>query len=484
MGARCAGRAARPRPRAPLPRCRRDVPEGRRAGGRGIPALARGPGRRRPRCSPGGVRGPLPRREDGQRHRGRSRRRDPSLRRPGAGHIGCAGRGAGRRQAGDRHRVPSRRRTARRGDRAGGAPRRPGGHGRGVAPGPDRAGPGRPHERPGGCPGTPAPLAGGGRAVPETGRRAARSAGQRSGVTAPEPPFEHLLRLSDDTGLFEHARGAVPRRDCGYCVDDVARGLVVASRQPSPVPAVMALGERWLAFLNHAQVAGGSCHNRLGFDRRWEDEAGVGDWWGRSLWGSGTAAARGWSARLRADALAHFDVGVARRSPSPRAMAFAALGAAEVLSVRPHHQGARHLLEDAAALLRPARQGNPHTRPSGEAAWPWPEPRLRYANAAWAEALMAAGWALGDDHLVDEGISLLDWLLATETVEGHLSLTAVGGWAPGEARPGFDQQPIEAASLADASARAFVLTGDGRFVAGVSRAVSWCLGVHVAQTPM
>ena len=53
-------------------------------------------------------------------------------------------------------------------------------------------------------------------------------------MIAPEPPFEHLLRLSDDTGLFEHARGAVPRREHGYCVDDVARGLVVAARQQSP----------------------------------------------------------------------------------------------------------------------------------------------------------------------------------------------------------------------------------------------------------
>jgi hypothetical protein len=303
-------------------------------------------------------------------------------------------------------------------------------------------------------------------------------------VTAPEPPFEHLLRLSDDTGLFEHARGAVPRRECGYCVDDVARGLVVASRQASPAPAVLVLQDRWLAFLNHAQVPGGSCHNRLGFDRRWQDEAGVGDWWGRSLWGSGTAAARGWSPRLRADALAHFDVGMARRSPWPRAMAFAALGAAEVLTVHADHNGARHLLADAAALLRPAApEGNSHARPSGEA-WPWPEPRLHYANAAWAEALMAAGWALADDHLVDEGISLLDWLLTTETIDGRLSLTPLGGWAPGESRPGFDQQPIEAASLADACARAFALTGDGRFVAGVSRAVSWFLGDNDVQIPM
>jgi hypothetical protein len=304
-------------------------------------------------------------------------------------------------------------------------------------------------------------------------------------VTAPEAAFGHLLRLSDDTGLFEHARGAVPRRECGYCVDDVARGLVVVCREPSPMGAVMAAGERYLAFLNHAQVSGGASHNRLSFDRRWTDAAGVGDWWGRSLWGSGTAAARGWSPRLRADALAHFDAGAATRSPWPRAMAFAALGAAEVITAHPDHGGARQLLQDAATLLRPGllRPGAADARKVA-ADWPWPEPRLQYANAAWAEALMAAGWGLGDDRLVDDGIRLLEWLLQSETVDGHLSLTPVGGWGPGEPRPGYDQQPIEAAGLADACTRAFVLTGDGHWVGAVGRAVSWFLGDNDAGIPM
>ena len=49
-----------------------------------------------------------------------------------------------------------------------------------------------------------------------------------------QPLFDHLERLTDDRGLFEHARLAVPRREHGYCVDDVARGLVVVCREPRP----------------------------------------------------------------------------------------------------------------------------------------------------------------------------------------------------------------------------------------------------------
>ena len=294
-------------------------------------------------------------------------------------------------------------------------------------------------------------------------------------MTFPEPPFDHLLRLSDETGVLEHARGAVPRRQCGYCTDDVARALVVISRQPSPPAEVAALGERCLAFLVHAQAGDGASHNRLSYDRRWEDQPGLGDWWGRSVWGSGTAAARGGSARLRADALVHFEAGAACRSPSPRAMAFAALGAAEVLSLPSDHAGARDLLKAAGAALSGARP---------DETWPWPAPRLAYANACWAEGLLVAGWGLDDDRLVDEGLRLLDWLLDVETSGDHLSLTPAGGWGRGEPRPGFDQQPIEAAAMADACARAYLLTGGERFVAGVNRAVAWFLGANDTQVPM
>jgi hypothetical protein len=300
-----------------------------------------------------------------------------------------------------------------------------------------------------------------------------------------EPPFEHLHRLSDDTGLLEHARGAVPRRECGYCLDDVARGLVVICRQPSPSPDLVTLAERYLAFVNHAQAASGWCHNRLGYDRRWADEPGLGDWWGRSLWASGTAAVRGPSARLRADALTHFGVGAECRASAPRAMAFAALGAAQILTGHPGHDGALDLLRAAAQVLaRPSCALVGDRRTPGHKDWPWPEPRLTYANAVWAEALMAAGWALHDDRLTSEGIRLLEWLLATETAGDRLSLTPTGGWGPDEPRPGFDQQPIEAATLADACGRAFDLTGDERFAGGVTRAVAWFLGDNDAHTPM
>jgi hypothetical protein len=156
-------------------------------------------------------------------------------------------------------------------------------------------------------------------------------------------------------------------------------------------------------------------------------------------------------------------------------MALAVLGAAEVAALDQDHQATRTLISDAVATIG---------RPDRDRPWPWPEPRLTYANAVLPGSLIAAGVALGDDGVIDDGLFLLDWLIKTECRRGHLSPTAVGGWGPGEDRATFDQQPLEAESLADACARAFACTGDPRWLAGVELAVAWFAGDNDAGLPL
>ncbi|WP_405142088.1 glycosyltransferase [Sphaerisporangium sp. NBC_01403] len=289
------------------------------------------------------------------------------------------------------------------------------------------------------------------------------------------PGFRHLLRLSDDTGLFEHARHAIVRREHGYCTDDVARGLVVASREPAPPPEVVRLAECYLSFLTHAQDGTGAFHNRLGYDRRWTDEPGVGDWWGRAMWGLGTAAARDSAPWIREEALLAFTLGAARRSPHPRAMAFAGLGAAEVLRVRPDSTLAADLLMDAAKSVG---------APAEDPGWPWPQPRLTYANAALAEVVIAAGDLGGDSSMLGGGLRMLAWLDDIQTRDGRLSVVPVAGRRQHGPRPRHDQQPIEVAALADACATASAVTGDPRWRAGVRRAAAWFQGANDLGAPM
>ncbi len=305
------------------------------------------------------------------------------------------------------------------------------------------------------------------------------------GGVVTEPSFQHVIRLSDDVGIFEHAEGSVPRRHLGYCLDDVARALVVTLRQADPSSEVRSLAGRYLAFVGRAQAPDGRFHNRLRPDRTWADAPGVADWWGRALWALGTAAARGLTAESRREATRRFELSAHLRSPHSRSMAFAALGAAEILAFDPGHRSARQLLTDAVTLIgRPgsvSEVGRPGSvsevgRPGRAETWRWPEPRLRYANAALAEVVIAGGEHLGDRDMLADGLDMLGWLLDTESLAGHLSITPVGGWSLGETRPGFDQQPIEVAALADACLRAWRVTGDARWATAVTMAVDWFLG--------
>ncbi|MEU5904094.1 glycosyltransferase [Micromonospora sp. NPDC047527] len=302
-----------------------------------------------------------------------------------------------------------------------------------------------------------------------------RTATSRRWATAPAPSFAHLTRLSDDTGLFEHARHAIVRREHGYCTDDVARGLIVVCREPEPTEELLRLAERYLAFLTHAQDASGAFHNRLGYDRRWTDEPGLGDWWGRALWGLGTAVARSPAAWIREEALVAFSRGATRRAAAPHAMAFAGLGAAEVLRRHPGHVAAAALLTEAAATVG---------APDSDARWPWPQQRLTYANAALAEVVIVASQLRHGGPPLDEGLRMLTWLRDVQLRDGRLSVVPAAGWQRGIVRLHHDQQPIEVAAFADACATAAMVTGDPVWDDGVRQAIGWFLGDNDIGTPM
>ena len=157
-------------------------------------------------------------------------------------------------------------------------------------------------------------------------------------------------------------------------------------------------------------------------------------------------------------------------------MCYAALGAAEVARIDPHHHDAAFLLHDAAQevcdLVRADRT------------WPWPEDRLAYHNALIPEALLAAGEGTGCIDYIETGLDLLEWLLNRETLDDRLSVTPVGGRGPRDNQPAFDQQPIEVAGIANACARAWHLTSDNHWLKGVSLATSWFHGKNDAGVSM
>ncbi|SMH50445.1 hypothetical protein SAMN06295885_3550 [Rathayibacter oskolensis] len=293
-------------------------------------------------------------------------------------------------------------------------------------------------------------------------------------MTGPPLPYFHLDTLTDAQGLFEHALLDEPRPEHGYCVDDVARALVVVVQEPEQSASTRRLTEQYLRFLEAATEADGTVHNRMSPEGEWADESSVGDWWGRTVWAAGVTAASAELPLTRLRARRLFLHVAEQRSPDLRSMTFAVLGAAEVAEMGTLSAAAARLLRDAVPMLLVGT----------DPAWPWPEARLRYANGCIPEALLVAGEALHDPPLLARGFAALAFLLELETREDRLSVTGAAGRGPHERGVLFDQQAIEVAAIAAACARALTLDDDPLWRDGLASCWAWFHGVNDSDTLM
>lgn len=275
--------------------------------------------------------------------------------------------------------------------------------------------------------------------------------------------LQHLSDLTDEVGLFEHCLGSEPRREHGYCVDDVARGLIVLMRQSSPSPIRQHLIDVYTAFLAESQASDGRIVNRRDSTGVWHGAPSTADHWGRALWAWGTVVRSSRDTGAVAEAYERFRISSRRRSVFLRSMVFASLGASHVLDVLPGNEHAMAILRDTIAMLPAVDQER----------WAWPEPTLTYANGAIPEVMMRAGFHTNDQHLIRQGRHALEWLWQLQMVGGRLSIVPHRGWIPGDSLPAFDQQPIEVAALVDACVAAYDLTSDPMWLQRIELGRRW-----------
>jgi hypothetical protein len=281
--------------------------------------------------------------------------------------------------------------------------------------------------------------------------------------------YSHLAALTTPYGVYEHALGAIPRTEHGYCIDDAARALVVTVRQIDPPPELVRMRDVYLDMTLAALHDDGLSHNRRAPDGSWSDEATSNDHWGRAVWALGIAATSpGIDAVVGTRAREGADRAMAARSTWPRSMAYAAIGASRILASDPSDGPARRLLADAREVL--SRRGQ-------SPFWPWPENRLTYANSVLPEAMISLGTG-PDDELRQRGLTLLAWLVDQQTVDGRLSVVPSVGRAANDRGPAYAQQPIEVATLAEACLTAYDTTGDESWLEVIDRCLAWFEGAN------
>ena len=300
------------------------------------------------------------------------------------------------------------------------------------------------------------------------------------------PRLDHLYVLSDDTGIIQHARFAVPNRDFGYCTDDVARALIVAlmaeGAVPNPAPLPL-LVSRYLSFLQHAfNPESGRFRNFMGFDRHWQELIGSEDSHGRALWGLGYTVLACQAKGMVGAAAVLFEQALpaAFELTSIRSWAFSLIGIDAFLRRFPGASEAKRARRELADRL--FRRLQNHAAPN----WPWPEDTVTYANGVIPQALIAAGREIGRSDMVNAALKSLRWLVDVQT-DAKSNFVPIGsnGWFKRGGVPArYDQQPTEAQHMLDALLEAYQVSGDTTWLDDARRCYEWFLGRNDLQLPL
>jgi glycosyltransferase involved in cell wall biosynthesis len=320
-------------------------------------------------------------------------------------------------------------------------------------------------------------------------RRAAFQARSLASRPAELPPTNlgHLRRMTDGTGILQHAAFTVARREDGYCLDDNARALLVmalAEEAGSEDRAlVRSLADRYLAFVRHAWNADrGRFRNFLSYSRAWQEETGSEDSHGRALWALGTVVGRSSDPGRRSlsGVLFHVAFEAVAAFTSPRAWAFALLGIEEYLRAFQGDSGVQAMRAVLAERLLDL------FRRSSAADWPWFEDRLTYCGARMSQALLLSGARMEREDMLDASMRSLEWLASVQrSTEGYFAPVGSNGFYPrGGTQARFDQQPVEAAAMISACLDARRVTGDERWAVRARSAFDWYLGQNELQQPL
>jgi glycosyltransferase involved in cell wall biosynthesis len=299
----------------------------------------------------------------------------------------------------------------------------------------------------------------------------------------------HLVALTDDTGILQHAIFSVPNTREGYTTDDNARALIVSTQLDEnfvyggtgehPNLSRRYLAFLWLAF--HSES--GRFRNFLGYDRQWLENIGSEDSHGRALWALGSVLGRSQDAGLRGAAGRLFEAAIqaALTFRSPRAWAFSILGLQAYLDWFPGDrvmQGIRNALANRLLDI--------YDR-CGSDSWHWFEESLSYSNARLPQALILAGWRSENKRMVEAGIESLEWLVAAQRGgdgETFVPIGSNGFFAQGTEKARFDQQPVEACATVSACQEVYRLTRDHRWQTEAWRAFRWFLGRNDLLAPL
>ena len=294
------------------------------------------------------------------------------------------------------------------------------------------------------------------------------------------PDLTFLKRLTNQTGIIQHTKYAVPDRNLGYSVDDNARALLVASlyHRLFGGEEILDLGVVYLSFVHHAKTKDNFFYNFMTYDHKFLDHAKTEDGFGRVLWALGyTVYARPRrDLNLGAEHLIGEIKDNVRNIGSPRAIAYSLAGLYYLSLAK---EGEKRWLEDIDFLAnRLLEQYSRYSSPN----WYWFEPYLTYANGIFPYSLALAFAATGKKTYLDLAKESLDFLERETTQNGVPCPVGQAGWFPkGGKKALYDQQPLDAGDTVIAYLALYKLTLEEKYLQKAKDWFAWFHGNNIKK---
>lgn len=287
--------------------------------------------------------------------------------------------------------------------------------------------------------------------------------------------LKHIKRLTDDTGIIQHAKYGIPNFKHGYCLDDNARALLMALMTYTQKKSKKALDlcHVYLSYIHYMQNEDGSFRNLLSFNRNYIDNVGSEDSFGRTIWALGYLMdnAPNDSYYQASHSIFFKAAPIFEELKSIRSIANTIIGISHYLNNSPDNNSMVAVLRKLANKLVDYYDDN------SSADWNWFEEVLTYDNAMLPLALLHVAKVLNDEHIKDVGFASMDFLIQHTLSDGYLSLIGNDGWFNKNGRKAmFSQQPVDAMAMILMFHQAYNLTKNKEYLSKLFSSFMWFLG--------
>ncbi|MEO6520494.1 MAG: glycosyltransferase [Mucilaginibacter sp.] len=299
----------------------------------------------------------------------------------------------------------------------------------------------------------------------------------------PRFSLDHVLRLTDDTGIVQHAKFGIPNLKEGYCLDDNARALIMAlmAYQRNKSPEALKLLPIYLSYIHYMQTEDGNFRNFLSFSRQYLDEVGSEDSFGRTIWSLGYLinCATNNSYREFAVEIFHKAIQQFKNLTHIRGQANTIIGIALYLKVFPGDDGLIQEMKNLTLPLMDAYEANSDDN------WHWFEDVMTYDNAILPLALMHSTEITGDPDVKRVALEAMDFLDKATLSNGYLSPVGNEGWyRKGGKFPEYDQQAIETMAMVLMNFQAYQLWHKPEYIEKMFACYMWFLGDNSLRAPL